>query len=329
MRACLPGKSKRVPDCYYPGAEGFECVIQIFDFYHVVKYPFGKLLIATGCYDIRISGNFDIFFGVILIRCYYVRMIAISLNSGSNGNCIYVEAGGKKLLFDAGISGKRAKERLEGHRRDIRDVDGLIISHDHRDHIASAGVYQRKFGMPMYITQKTLDASHERCGLGKLGDVEYFDAGSTIKIGDDVKVHTVPTTHDAAEGCGFVVEAEGKRLGILTDLGDVFDGLPGVIVSLDAAILESNYDPTMLQKGPYPYFLKERISGPNGHISNIQAAELVADYGRSMQWVCLAHLSQENNSHDVALATHRDVCGDKMVLHLASRFEAGPVMEVC
>ncbi len=248
-------------------------------------------------------------------------MFAASLQSGSNGNCIYVEAAGVKLLFDAGISGRQAELRLEALGRDIRDVEALIISHDHRDHSSCAGIFQRKFGLPIHITSRTQGTADARCGLGKLSDVHHFRAGRTLKFGP-VRVETIPTPHDAADGTMFVVEAEGKRLGILTDLGHVFDDLRSTIRGLDAVFLESNYDPEMLARSWYPEFLKARIGGPGGHISNIEAAELVArEAGASLRWVCLAHLSEDNNDPDLALSTHRRVLGQGLDISVSSRHE--------
>jgi phosphoribosyl 1,2-cyclic phosphodiesterase len=248
-------------------------------------------------------------------------MFVASLQSGSNGNCIYVEAAGVKLLFDAGISGRQAELRLEGHGRDIRDVEALIISHDHRDHSRCAGIYQRKFGLPIHITSGTRKSADANCGLGKLSDVHQFRAGRTLKFGA-VRVETIPTPHDAADGTMFVVEAEGKRLGILTDLGHVFDDLRSTVRGLDAVFLESNYDTEMLADGWYPEFLKARIGGPGGHLSNLEAAELVArEAGTSLRWVCLAHLSEENNDPALALSTHRCVLGEGLDVSVSSRYE--------
>ncbi len=258
-------------------------------------------------------------------------MLVISLQSGSNGNSIYVEADGVKLLFDAGISGKQAQARLGSFGRDIRDVDAMIISHDHRDHIASAGVYQRKFSLPMYLTEETLTAADRKIGLGKLDEIHHFDSGQTLRFGD-VMVETIPTPHDGADGNGFIVAAEGRRLGILTDLGHVFPGLAAAVASLDAVFIESNYDPEMLASGNYPAFLKARIQGQGGHISNIESAELLAEHGHSLQWACLAHLSQDNNSPQLALQTHRQVLGASSIpmipIHVATRYEASEVFEV-
>jgi L-ascorbate metabolism protein UlaG (beta-lactamase superfamily) len=126
-------------------------------------------------------------------------MLAFSLQSGSNGNCIYVEAGRVKLLIDAGINGVQAEKKLAAQGRNIRDVDAVIISHDHGDHIRFAGIYQRKYGLPLYVTQKTLEISVKRHPLGKLHDVRFFQSDGVISF-EDVTVHAIPTPHDSADG---------------------------------------------------------------------------------------------------------------------------------
>ncbi|HEB74860.1 MAG TPA: MBL fold metallo-hydrolase [Nitrospirae bacterium] len=253
-------------------------------------------------------------------------MIAISLQSGSNGNCIYVETCGVSLLFDAGISGVQAEQRLAAYGREIRRVDAVIISHDHSDHVCHAGVYQRKYGLPIYITPKTLEAASKRHRLGRLDDVRHFRSDGLIRFGE-VSVEAVPTPHDGADGAAFVVSARNKRLGILADLGHMFDGLDRVVASLDAVFIESNYDPGMLAGGPYPAYLKERISGPSGHLSNIEAAELLADAAR-LKWACLVHLSENNNLPGIALSTHRRIVGPELVLHTACRYSPTGVFSV-
>ena len=147
---------------------------------------------------------------------------AISLQSGSNGNCIYVETGEVRLIFDAGISGIETERRLAARGRNIREVDAVIISHDHADHAKYAGILQRKYGLPVYMTKTTHKAANMRCGLGLLNDVRYFCCGDTITIGG-VLIKSIPTPHDGADGAVFVVEAGGRRLGVMTDLGHVFD----------------------------------------------------------------------------------------------------------
>ncbi len=252
-------------------------------------------------------------------------MQTFSLQSGSNGNSIYVEAGDVRLLFDAGISGKRAEGRMRVHGRDIRDVDALLISHDHVDHIRSAGIFQRKFALPIYMTNPTHRATY--CNLGPLSDVRYFKAGERLCF-NGATVHTIPTPHDAADGVAFIVEHESKRLGIFTDLGHPFPDLERQLDALDACYIESNYDPVMLENGPYPYYLQQRIRGKAGHLSNEESAELVRAAGTKLQWAALSHLSEHNNEPQLALDTHRRRVGKQLPLHLASRYEVSEVMEI-
>ncbi|HTZ18103.1 MAG TPA: MBL fold metallo-hydrolase [Dissulfurispiraceae bacterium] len=251
---------------------------------------------------------------------------AISLQSGSNGNCIYVETSGVRLLFDAGLSGVDAERRLAAYGRKIREVDAVIISHDHSDHVRHAGTFQRKFGLPIYITRDTLDVALARHRLGRLSNVRHFNAGEPIRIGD-VTIQTIPTPHDGADGVVFVIECCNKKLGIMTDLGHVFDGLRREIPNLDAVFIESNYDPTMLTKGPYPSYLKKRISGPRGHISNFEAADLLLS-GKRLKWACLSHLSHHNNYPALAIKTHRAILPESLTLHLAGRSEATAVLGI-
>ena len=132
-------------------------------------------------------------------------MVVLSLQSGSNGNCTYVESRGVRLLFDAGISGKLAELRMAERGRDIRNVDALIISHEHNDHVRCAGIYHRKFGMPIYMTPLTRRAVHT--DLGRLGDLRPFYSGDTLIFGD-VLVHTLATGHDAVDGVAADVDQD-------------------------------------------------------------------------------------------------------------------------
>jgi phosphoribosyl 1,2-cyclic phosphodiesterase len=252
-------------------------------------------------------------------------VITFSLQSGSNGNSIYVEAGGFGLLFDAGIAGKTAERLLREKDREIRACDAIFISHDHADHVRHAGAWGRLFDIPLYITPTTLKCSW---GIGRVQDVRFFHAGSTVDFGP-VRVHTIPTPHDAADGVAFIVEHDEKRLGILTDLGSPFPRLLKLLPDLDAAYVESNYDPEMLEAGTYPPHLKARIRGGRGHLSNLESAALIRD-GRSarLQWVSVAHLSEENNSPELAFEAHRAQVGRTFPLHLAPRIGPGPLLEI-
>ena len=253
-------------------------------------------------------------------------MLTFSLQSGSNGNAYYVEANGTRLLFDAGISGVQAERRMAVHGRNIRDVDALLISHEHPDHIRCAGIYQRKYGLPIHLTRRTLAAT--RCDLGKLSDVRYFHSGESVTF-NDVVVHTIPTAHDAADGIAFAVECQGKRLGILSDLGHSFPGLDRLLASLDAAFIESNYDPQMLDAGSYPESLKARIRGPRGHLSNDDSAALLRACGRDRpNWIAVAHLSEANNRPELAIQAQRRVVGRDYPVHHASRHTSSELLEV-
>jgi phosphoribosyl 1,2-cyclic phosphodiesterase len=253
-------------------------------------------------------------------------MITCALQSGSNGNSIYVETNGVRLLFDAGISGRQAATRLASHGRNIRQVDALILSHLHADHTRCAGVYQRLFRLPVFATPATARAMAR--GPGRPQDVRPFRPGDTLEFGD-VRVHTLPTPHDAADSVAFVIEHGDKRLGVLTDLGHPFAALVRTLPSLNAVYLESNYDPQMLALGSYPPELKTRIRGAAGHLSNDEAAALLARCDRRrLRWAALAHLSEENNHPDVALRTHRSILGDDFPLTVASRYRVSELLHV-
>jgi phosphoribosyl 1,2-cyclic phosphodiesterase len=254
------------------------------------------------------------------------KVLSFSLQSGSNGNCIYVEAGGVRLLFDAGISAALAELRLAARGRELAGVDAIIISHEHDDHVRGAGVIHRKHGIPLYISTRT-----QRRAAGLLGRVEppiAFEPGGRIEIGPLV-IHTLRTPHDAVEPVCFVLEHAGARLGILTDLGHAFGTLARVLTDLDAAYLESNYDPDMLETGPYAEALKRRVRGPSGHLSNFEAADLARAGARGrLRWLTLAHLSEVNNEPELALDTHRRALGRRFPIRVASRHAVGDVLEL-
>jgi phosphoribosyl 1,2-cyclic phosphodiesterase len=248
-------------------------------------------------------------------------MEIISLQSGSSGNCIFVRSGDTKLLFDAGISGSTAQSRLAQFGYEIRDCNALIISHEHSDHICGAGVFHRKFGLPVYANLRTWNATRAKPSTGCIGAPNYFVTGRPFQIGS-LRIETYRTPHDAIEGVCFVIEdvESGRRFGLLTDLGHVFEGLPKLLSTLDAVLIESNYDPAMLHEGPYPQHLKNRIAGKRGHISNDESAELLDGCDTTqLQWACLGHLSGQNNSPEVALETHRSRFADRLSLFCADR----------
>jgi phosphoribosyl 1,2-cyclic phosphodiesterase len=224
------------------------------------------------------------------------------------------------LLIDAGISAQLVRRRLAPFGYSPQNVDAILISHEHIDHSRSMSIFQRQFAAPLWITEKTLSASPVTARPTRPNEVRLFRAGQTIEMGE-VQVHTIPTPHDGVDGVAFVIEHGDRRLGILSDLGHVFDGLRELLISLDAVVIESNYDRQMLASGRDPEHLKRRIRGPGGHLSNDESADLVARAAmfRRLQWACLCHLSAENNCPQRALATHRQLVGHQLPLHLAHR----------
>lgn len=259
---------------------------------------------------------------------YNLDMRMVALQSGSNGNSIYVEASGVRLLIDAGISGIQMQQRLATHGIDAADIDALLISHDHRDHVRCMGVYHRTFRIPVYVTERTLMTARRRLRLGTINDIHIFSAGAALEFGP-VTVETMPTPHDGVDGVGFLIDDGQSRLGVLTDLGHVFDGLSDAMRSLDAVLVESNYEPELLDFGPYPEFLKDRIRGPAGHLSNHETAELLRGAFRSrLKWACLGHLSEHNNEPRVALETNQAMIGSEYRLAVASRYAVSGVFDV-
>ena len=248
-------------------------------------------------------------------------MEVISLQSGSNGNCFYVESGGTGIVIDAGISARAADQRLKEHGKDVRSAEAVFLTHDHSDHCRSLGAFNRKLGLPVYLTQRTLKALGRYRQIGTLDPVHAFQAGESIEL-DGLAVHSLPTPHDAADSVAYVIEDEqANRVGIFTDMGHAFDGLKEVIESLDGVVIESNYDEEMLAAGYYPESLKRRIRGSGGHLSNEDSARLLSgcDSDR-LQWACLCHLSEDNNNVEAAVRTHQQWLGDEFPIFVASRY---------
>ncbi|MGQ9504765.1 MAG: MBL fold metallo-hydrolase [Thermogutta sp.] len=249
-------------------------------------------------------------------------MEVLVLQSGSAGNCIYVESHGEAILLDAGISARQVQLRLAEHGKRLDAIQAVVISHSHRDHIAHVGVYQRKLRLPAFMTK---DASQWVSDLDETL-CQFFSPNEQLAF-EHLTVEPICTPHDAPTPLAFVVSDGKHRLGVLTDLGHPFPELQRAFISVDAAILESNYDPVLLAKGDYPEWLQARIRGPKGHLSNQEAAMLVKQHGRHLQWICLAHLSQHNNTPEIAYQTYRKVVGRGEPL-IADYFQPTPLPEI-
>jgi phosphoribosyl 1,2-cyclic phosphodiesterase len=219
------------------------------------------------------------------------------LASGSKGNCLYLEHQGRALLVDCGLSAKETLRRLELRGLDPAGIEAIVVTHEHNDHTKGVRVTAKRLGgIPVMVTPAT--ASKVKWG----GPVDLRD----IKAGKDFqaagfKLHPFTVPHDAVDTVGLVMEADGVRLGLATDLGRVTKLAANRLVACRALIIESNHDPEMLAQGPYPPWLKQRIRGRQGHLSNEQGAELIADlHHADLAQVVLAHLSEENNNPELA-----------------------------
>lgn len=218
------------------------------------------------------------------------------LASGSKGNAIYIESDSTRILIDAGLSARELARRLEGIGVAARDLDAIVVSHEHRDHCLGVGPLCRRYSLPLYCLPQTFAA------LPAIGTVGYcaLDAGECLRVGD-VVVEAFPVTHDAVAPVGFVVSAGGVRVGIATDLGVVTRLVLERLQRCEVLVLETNHDEQMLHDGPYPWPLKQRVRGRHGHLSNRQAAELLQELlWPELKAVFMAHMSETNNTEELA-----------------------------
>ncbi len=215
-----------------------------------------------------------------------------SINSGSNGNCYFIGNGDNAVLVDAGISCRETERRMIRMGLPIGNVKAIFITHEHTDHTRGAEVLSRKHEIPVYITERTYNHSRMKLAPHLL---RPFAAGIPVVVGG-FSVHPFPKWHDAAEPHSFTVSAEGLTAGVFTDIGTACEHVSHHLNCCHAAFLESNYDETMLEKGRYPHFLKQRIRSAEGHLSNDQALDLFTTHRSSfLKLLVLSHLSAENN----------------------------------
>lgn len=230
-----------------------------------------------------------------------------SIASGSSGNCIYVGSEATHLLVDTGISGKRIEAGLNELELTGRDIDGILITHEHSDHISGLGVIARKYGIPIYGTTGTLNALKNCKSLGAI-DTDLFieikeDSRFTIK---DLQINPMHISHDAAQPCGYRFAYGNTKVAVCTDLGTYNDYTVECLKDMDALFLEANHDVNMLQVGPYPYHLKQRILGDRGHLSNENSGRLLCRVLHdNLKHIFLGHLSNENNIPELAFEAVR------------------------
>lgn len=256
-----------------------------------------------------------------------------SLASGSSGNCYVVGTEDTVLLVDAGLSGKQIKERLEGLGLDISMLSGVLITHEHSDHIKGLSALA-KLNIHIYSSEKTKEAINFE---SPVSTCTCFELGQSFEIGD-IKISTFSTSHDAAEPTGYCLSAEGKTICIVTDTGCISDEIKGFMAKADILVLESNHDENVLKMGHYPWFLKQRILSDKGHLSNETAAYALAevissDPSPKHRLVLLAHLSKENNFPEMAQSTMENILREKgcspksCSLHVLSRNEVSEIYE--
>lgn len=222
------------------------------------------------------------------------------LASGSKGNAIYLSNGTTSILIDAGLSGKEIERRFKSKGLHPENLDAIVVSHEHNDHIQGVGVLSRRFNLPVYINKKT----HRMCPrIGKIADLRAFDCGTPFHI-NQLTLHPFSISHDAEDPSGFTIGHNGKKIGLATDLGIATSMVKSHLTGCAMVILEANHDPAMLEFGPYPWPLKQRIKSRSGHLSNDDSKALLKEIQTDrLAHVILAHLSETNNTPEKALST--------------------------
>lgn len=257
-----------------------------------------------------------------------------SVASGSSGNCICVGTEDCHVLIDAGISGKRIEEGLNSFELKTEEMQGILVTHEHIDHIAGLGVLARRYGLPIYATAGTVDAILNTKSVGKI-DKDLFceiTPGEEFRIGE-LTIEPISISHDAAEPVAYKVKNGEKSAAVITDLGTYDEHIIEKMKNLDVLLLEANHDVHMLQVGAYPYPLKQRILGDRGHLSNELSGRLLGEVLHDkFKTVVLGHLSKENNYPALAYETVRlevtlgdnPYRGDDFPVYVAKRDEPTP-----
>ncbi len=226
-----------------------------------------------------------------------------SIASGSSGNCLFAGNDDTHLLIDAGISKKKIEEGLSSFEVDGHDIDAILVTHEHSDHIKGLGVWSRKYHVPIYATYGTIKEIRRCSSLGKIDDSLFhvIRPDEDLNIGN-MKIHPFSISHDAADPVSFRIEDSSGRIGQVTDLGCFDRYILDALQDCDLLYVEANHDLRMLETGPYPYMLKRRIAGNYGHLCNEAAGQMIGLLNNErLQKVILGHLSKENNFPDLAL----------------------------
>jgi phosphoribosyl 1,2-cyclic phosphodiesterase len=246
-----------------------------------------------------------------------------SLNSGSNGNCYYIGNDTEAVLIDAGLSCRETERRMKRLGLNMRNVIAIFVSHEHIDHVRGLAGIADKHNMPVYVTAATQVGCYHlnpQCAIP-------FTAYEAVNIGS-ISVTAFPKFHDAADPHSFIVTCKEIAIGVFTDIGKPCKNLIHYFKKCNAAFLEANYDTEMLANGKYPTFLKQRISGGVGHLSNEEALNLFIKHkAASLSHLLLSHLSKENNDPVLLQQLFEEVAGDTKIM-IASRHEEMPLMTI-
>ncbi|MFA9389130.1 MAG: MBL fold metallo-hydrolase [Prolixibacteraceae bacterium] len=248
-----------------------------------------------------------------------VEICAIA--SGSNGNCYYIGNEREAILVDAGISCKQLLERMAVRELDPTKLKAIFITHEHVDHIRGTRVLSKKLNIPAFFTYGTWNNAHKS---SKPLHYRFVHIDQALQLGE-ITIHPFAKNHDASEPVSFRIEIDQVNVGVMTDIGSVCENVIHHLKMCQAVFLESNYDEKMLMEGPYPWPLKKRVASAMGHLSNLQALELVTEHaGENLKLVLLSHLSGENNTPEIAYETFRPL-HDKYEIINTSRHEASEV----
>jgi len=253
------------------------------------------------------------------------------LASGSTGNAFYIEHGDTKLLVDAGLSGKKLDELFSQVNTDPAELDGILVTHEHSDHIKGLGVIARKYDLPIYANEKTWQAMEHQIGKIKTEQKFHFAANSVRSFGT-IEVESFSVSHDAADPMFFNFRANGKKITLITDLGYVSEKIKRTIEGANAYVFEANHDVSMLQMSSYPWNVKRRILSDYGHVSNEDCGLALSDViTNETKRIYLAHLSKENNMKELANMSVNQVLRERGIdipLYDTDPEQATPLYEV-
>ena len=265
-------------------------------------------------------------------------MRLISLSSGSSGNCIYVGNDHTHILVDCGISGKKTEEGLNSVGLSLSDIDAILITHEHADHIGGLGVLARKAGVPIYATRGTFEGIRSTKSVGELDSSLFHPVEAELPfLIKDLEVDPMQISHDAREPVAYRFYETEKKAAIVTDLGTYDQRIVDALQGFDILFLEANHDINMLQVGRYPYPLKQRILGDKGHLSNEACGRLLSRLLHDgIKYIELGHLSHENNLPELAYETVKlevtisdnPYDGNDFPIYVAKRSEVSRVLEV-